>query len=367
MKVMVYFNSMSAAGGIERVIASHITFMNETCHVTLVTKDSKASFFPLPKAVGRGSLDVDFTMDMKSRWRRIARILTSLFWTILALRRQFKKLDPDVVYVASPLNLLEVLLAGMNGRRILVTEHSSFSAYNSIYKKIISKFYPRVGLLTVPTKMDSEGYSMRGIRNTYVPNPLSFYPNESADLSGKRVLCVGRLTADKRHDLLLDIWNLSDIHRHGWKLKIIGKGECESDLRMKIDALGVNKSVVIAGPTSRIQEEYLKSSIFLLTSRAEGFGLVLAEAMAFGIPCISFQCPSGPRDIVDDGISGRLVKEGDIESYVEALRQLATNQTLRLKLGRNSKKSSLQFHPETVRSIFMKAVSQAFINHGDYC
>jgi glycosyltransferase involved in cell wall biosynthesis len=89
--------------------------------------------------------------------------------------------------------------------------------------------------------------------------------------------------------------------------------------------------------------------------------------MAFGIPCISFDCPSGPRDIVDDGVSGRLVKEGDIESYVEALRQMATNQTLRLKLGRNSRKSSLQFHPKTVRSIFMKAVSQAFMNRGDYC
>ena len=273
MKVMVYFNSMSAAGGIERVIASHIEFMNGTYHVTLVTKDSKTSFFPLPGAVEIDSLGVDFTMDMKSRWRRIVKILTSFLWTLLALRRQFKKLDPDVVYVASPLNLLEVFLAGMNGRQIIVTEHSSFSAYNSIYKKIISKFYPRVGLLTVPTKMESEGYSNLGIRNTYVPNPLSFYTDEVSDLSSNCVLCVGRLTADKRHDLLLDIWNLSDVHRYGWKLKIIGKGECESDLRRKIDSLGLNESVVIAKPTSRIQEEYINSSIFLLTSRAEGFGL----------------------------------------------------------------------------------------------
>ncbi len=362
MKVVVYFNSMAPAGGIERVIASHINFLSSICLVTLLTKDSKTSFFPLPSKVYRNSLGVDFEMNMKSRWRRIVKILLSFLWTILALRRQFKIINPDVVYVASPLNLLEVILAGVKYRRILVTEHSSFSAYNSIYKKIISKFYPHVGLLTVPTTTDSVGYINRGIHNTYVPNPLSFYPNEVSDLSSKWVLCVGRLTADKRHDLLLDIWSMADIHRHGWKLKIIGKGECESALRSKIDSLGLNESVVIADPTSRIQEEYIKSSIFLLTSRAEGFGLVLAEAMAFGIPCISFDCPCGPRDIIEDGISGRLVKEGDTRSYIEALKQLATNSTLRREFGKNSRISSYKFRSTIVESVFMNAFRQSFID-----
>jgi glycosyltransferase involved in cell wall biosynthesis len=360
MLVMVYFNSMSAAGGIERVIASHIGFMCEMHQIVLVTKDFCPSFYPLSIEVQRESLHVDFTMNMESRWRRVAKIAFSSLRTITALRQLFKNSVPGVVYVASPLNLLEVFLAGMDMRRIVVTEHSSFSAYNWVYKKIISKLYPSVGLLTVPTKMDSEGYMRRGIRNAYVPNPISFYPNEISDLSSRWALCVGRFTDDKRHDLLLDIWYLSGIQRLGWKLRIIGKGECEPDLRKKILALGLNESVFIEGPTSSIQEKYFASSIFLLTSRAEGFGLVLAEAMAFGVPCICFDCPSGPRDIVDEGLTGRLLKEGDIDGYVEALRELAMNPTRRLEFGERARASVKKFQAKAVGAEFMKVFREVF-------
>lgn len=360
MKVMVYFNSMSAAGGIERVIASHISFMSDKCQVALITKDERPSFFALQDGVQRDTLLVDFTMDMKSRWRRIFKIALSSLKTIVALKKKFKKYNPDVVYVASPLSLLEVVLAGMKSSRILVTEHSSFSAYNPVYKLIISNLYPRVGLLTVPTKLDSEFYMRRGISNAYIPNPLPMDPKESSDLSTKWALCVGRFTDDKRHDLLLDIWHLSDIQRLGWKLRIVGKGERELDLRKKIDELGLSNSVFIEEPTARIQEKYIGASLFLLTSRAEGFGLVLAEAMAFGVPCICFDCPSGPRDIVDDNLSGRLLREGDVDGYVEALRQLAADQELRQEFGLRAKVSVKKFHAETVSTEFNRVFDKSF-------
>ena len=344
MKAVVYFNSMSAAGGIERVIAFHLSIMVENYQVILITKDECSPFFPLPKEVVRESLNIDFTMNMQSRMSRIVKIILSSLRTILALRQKIAKHDPHFVYVASPLNLLEVFLAGMNSRRIVVTEHSSFSAYNWIYKLIISKLYPQIGLLTVPTKLDSQMYASRGIRNTYLPNPIPFCINKFSDQSNKLALCVGRLTDDKRHDLLLDIWYLSGIHLFGWKLRIIGKGECELDLRKKIDKLGLNKYVFIEEPTSRIEDKYITSSIFLLTSRAEGFGLVLAEAMACGVPCISFDCPSGPRDIIQDGVTGRLLKEGDVSGYVAALQQLAVNPVLRQKYSAQGRLFVRKFH-----------------------
>jgi glycosyltransferase involved in cell wall biosynthesis len=360
MVVVVYFNSMSAAGGIERVIASHINFLSEIHQITLLTKDLSPSFYPLSIKVRRESLNVDFTMNMMSRSERIVKIVLSSFWTIVALRQQFKKSLPDVVYVASPLNLLEVFLSGMNIRRILVTEHSSFLSYNWIYKKIILNLYPYVGLLSVPTKMDSKEYMDRGISNSYVPNPLSFYPDQISELSSNWALCVGRLTDDKRHDLLLDIWHLSGIQLLGWKLRIIGKGECEPALQNKILALGLNESVFIEPPTSRIKEKYLESSIFLLSSKAEGFGLVLVEAMACGVPCICFDCPSGPRDIVDDGLTGHLLREGDIDGFVVALRDLAKNPSQRKKLGRRARISVNKFKSEIVNKQFIDRFNEAF-------
>ena len=360
MKVIVYFNSMTAAGGIERVIATHIYYISASHKVTLLTKDDDSSFYMLPKGVDHESLLVDFGMNMKSRISRIAKIATTLFKTTKSLRKKINELEPDVIYIASPLNLLEVFLAGASGMRIIVTEHSAFSSYNLIYKIIIRILYPRVALLTVPTKTDSKGYDARGIRNSYVPNPLPFKPEGFSDLSGKWALCVGRLTADKRHDLLLHIWHLSDIQSQGWKLLIIGKGECELGLRMKIDELGINSSVFIEQPTEKIQDKYRSASIFLLTSRAEGFGLVLVEAMSFGVPCISFDCPSGPRDIIIDGSTGYLLKEGDINGYVEALRLMATNTSLRSEIGVNARNSITKFQSEAIEADFMKLFHKTF-------
>jgi glycosyltransferase involved in cell wall biosynthesis len=354
MNVLVYFNSMSAAGGIERVIVSHINYMSATCKICLLTKDSAQSFYKLPDSVIHESLNMDFNMNMKSRLSRIIKICTSLYKTIKSLKKQFNILKPNVLYVASPLNLLEVFLARKKGMKIIVTEHSAFSSYNFAYKLIIYFLYPRVDLLTVPTKTDSKSYLERGIGNSYVPNPLPFNPEIVSDLSIKRVLCVGRLTADKRHDLLLHIWHLSKIFSLGWKLLIIGKGECEFDLRNKINELDLNDSVFIEQPTIRIQDKYKSSSIFLLTSRSEGFGLVLIEAMAFGVPCISFDCPSGPRDIITNGLTGYLIEEGNVSCYADTLRLLAQNSSLRSQLGMNARNSISKFKTETVCKEFMR-------------
>ncbi len=351
---------MSAAGGIERVIARHIEFMSEVHQVILLTKDNSLSFFPLPEGIERAYLNIDFKMDMRSRWKRILKVAWSLFWTISALKHHFREHKPDVVYVASPLNLLEVWLARMNCHQVIVTEHSSFSAYNRIYKLIVALLYPRVGLLTVPTRLDCEIYRDKGIRNVYLPNPLSFYPERAADLTEKSVLCVGRLTEDKRHDLLLDIWHDADLQPLGWKLKIIGKGENELLLREKIFALGLSESVDICMPTLEIQEAIMASSIFLLTSRAEGFGLVLTEAMACGVPCICFDCPSGPRDIVEDGVTGCLLNEGDVKGFVASLRTLALESKQREEFGAQSRLAVQKFRAEKVGEKFRNLLEETF-------
>jgi glycosyltransferase involved in cell wall biosynthesis len=361
MKILIYFNSMAAAGGIERVISSHISFFEkQENNITLLTKDKKSSFYPISRKVNFDSINIEFEMNMNSKWKRICSIIIYLLPTFLALRSKCRRIKPDIVYVASPLNLLEIIFSGINAKRILVTEHSSYASYNFIYRKIISFFYPKVGLLLVPTKTDSEIYSRRGINNIYLPNPLPFYPEQISPLSTNLALCVGRLTADKRHDLLIDIWKLSGIYRQGWKLKIIGKGETELLLRRKIDQLVLNDSVFICEPTSDIEEQYLNSSIFLLTSRAEGFGMVLVEAMACGVPCISFDCPSGPRDIVDNGISGMLLEEHDVDGYALALRQLASDKTLRKNFGLAARHSARKFSSESVKNKFLNAVNHAF-------
>lgn len=337
MKIVVYFNSLSPAGGIERVISKHIKFLSKQHQVILITKDSNKSFYPIPFEVRHEFLNIDIKLDMRYQLKRILQITTFFLETIIKLRKKINFHKPDIVYTASPLCLLEVFLTGFKMNNIIVTEHSSFRSYNSIYKLIARKLYKNVGLLTVPTKDDSQLYLQEEIKNSYLPNPLSFFPSSPSTLNEKVVLNVGRFTDDKQHELLINLWSLSKVKNDGWKLHIIGKGENLEKMKTLIAELKLEESICILPPTKDIVSEYLSSSIFVLSSRAEGFGLVLAEAMASGVPCVAFNCPTGPKDIINDGKNGYLIDEGNHIDFVQKLDKLMKNEDLRMEFGKRSR------------------------------
>lgn len=361
MKIVVYFNSMAPAGGIERVISNHISFLLRGNHdIILITKDDQNSFYPIPDSVIHESLKIDTALDMNNRIKRVFQIGSTLFKTVFYLKKIIYKYEPDIVYVAHPLCLLEFYLSGINCKKIFVTEHSSVNAYNKIYRLILNLLYPKVGLLTVPTTQDSNLYTSLGIKNVYLPNPLPFYPKNQSALQNKCVLNIGRLTNDKRHELLIKIWHGTKGRFYGWKLKIFGKGENFDKINNLIDVLDLRESVFLFPPTKEIEKEYNSASIFALTSVAEGFGLVLAEAMASGVPCVSFNCPSGPKDIISDNINGYLIEEGDEQSYVDRLDELMNNYALRKKFGENARIDIKKFDGKVISEKINDLVIERF-------
>lgn len=335
---------MAPAGGIERVLSQHIHFLSKENEITLITDDTQNCFYSLPANVSHVCLDLDTELTMRSsRFSRILKIASTFYKNVIALNKQLVDIQPDCIYTAHPLNLLKVIFAFRNFSKIFVTEHSSLTGYNFVYRKIATTFYKRIKLLAVPTTLDSEIYKNLGVKNKYLPNPLPFYPTESSELENMVALNIGRFTDDKQHLLLLELWSKSEAAKNGWKLKIIGKGENDKLIASKINELNLENSVYIEPPTKEITAEYLNASLFLFTSRAEGFGLVLAEAMSCGVPCISFNCPSGPRDIINNGKDGYLIDVGDNMGFIEKLNDLTSNKDLRKELGSNAKISVRKF------------------------
>lgn len=338
MKIIFYISSMAPAGGIERVLSQHIHFLSGKNELILITDDNNASFYELPLNIKHISLNIDTELTLnESRFKRIFKIIYTFFKNVRLLKKAIKEVEPDCIYTAHPLNLLKVVFSIGNYNKIFVTEHASITGYNSIYKKIAFTFYKKIKLLAVPTTLDSEIYHKKGIKNEYLPNPLSFYPDRTSHHENKIALNIGRFTDDKQHLLLLDLWSKSNALKEGWVLKIIGKGENEDKIRLKIKELGLENNVIVKPPTKDIIEEYINASIFLFTSRAEGFGLVLAEAMACALPCISFNCPSGPRDIINHEKDGYLIEVGDEIGFIDKINFLTSNMEVCKVLGNNAR------------------------------
>lgn len=186
---------------------------------------------------------------------------------------------------------------------------------------------------------------IKQIVNIY--NPLALDTNKTADMKKKNIIAVGRLTEQKGFDLLIKVWEKVEKEMNDWTLNIYGEGELHEQLQNMIEEKKI-QNIHLCGYADNIEEKYLESSIFLLTSRYEGYVLVLVEAQAKGLPCISFDCKEGPSEIIDDGENGFLIKVGDIEEYSKKLMILMKDISIRQRFSENSRKDLGKYNIQNI-------------------
>ncbi|MFV8326801.1 glycosyltransferase family 4 protein [Flavobacterium sp. ZS1P14] len=204
----------------------------------------------------------------------------------------------------------------------------------------------------------TESVSEWNIKNTIViPNPLWFTTEQFNDLESKKVIAVGRHTYEKGFDSMLKIWKRVVAKHPDWLLEVYGKSNKISDLNALAENLDVSKNVVFYEPVHRINEKYLEASFYLMTSRFEGFGMVLIEAMASGLPCIAYDCPCGPRAIISHNEDGFLIENGEESDYVKAIETLIENAALRREMGKKAKLSSEKYEINAI----MQTWNQLFV------
>jgi glycosyltransferase involved in cell wall biosynthesis len=182
---------------------------------------------------------------------------------------------------------------------------------------------------------------------TRIPN-IVLSPGSNNAVRHKEVLAMGRLSPDKGFDLLLTAWSIAIERLPGWKLRIVGDGQLHDQLTRQASTLGISTCVIFAPFSDDPFSLYSQCGIFVLSSRFEGLPFVLIEAMTCGAPCISFDCPNGPREVIRNNVNGLLVPAEQVDALACAIVKLGENPMLRARLGNAARGVSKPFSEQRV-------------------
>ena len=292
------------------------------------------------------------------------------------MKRTFKKklfevcknINPDIIicttYAAPLINILHNVAVRFQAKLVIeahtikdkIKKNNDFSnpilqLYAQFWDWNIQKTISKCDALVALTPNDAQ--SWKKIKVPYIiPNSVT-YPNQTAYNESQTVITAGRLEYSKGYDLLIDAWNLVNRNHPEWKLKIFGSGSLKELLVEKINTYQLQNSISIIPPTDNIYDEYRKSAIYVCSSRFEGFGLSIAEAMACGIPCVAFDCPYGPRNIIKQNEDGILVKNMDIIALADKLNYLIEHNDIRIKMGQNARINIKRYAPENIMKLWI--------------
>lgn len=356
MNIYLFLGDLSSKGGIERVTVALANGLSKFYDVTIISlyRETKELPFRPHKNVNIIYLNNDFETSM---YNRKCGLFKGLKFDVLYIKRKISKFskleiefhESDVLISCDvKMSVLLYFLAKKNNSKIIAIEHFEHDVGNVVLRKIRGILYPKFVAVLSQTYEDKSKYLkwLPATKHKVIPNIVSFMPADSTKKKIKQniVLAVGRLTNQKGFDLLLKAWALSDTK--GWCLKIIGDGEEYHDLMSLISSLNISNADIIPFQND-IQQYYDSAEIFVLSSRYEGLGMVLIEALSSGLACISFDCPAGPKTIITND-NGLLIPTGDIEKLSKAISLLITNREIRKNLQAQAVKSVDRFEESNV-------------------
>ncbi|MEV6316710.1 glycosyltransferase [Streptomyces sp. NPDC051776] len=263
----------------------------------------------------------------------------------------FRAARPGAVVIVTQVWAMEwVVLADTAGATVIGMSHESYeyTRRTSRYPRVL-RYYPEADRMLVLTREDADLWIRHGLDNTgYMPNPLPFMPGEPSPRTEKTVASMGRLTDQKGIDMLLDAWAETAPRHPGWTLRIYGAGEDEGPLRRQCTDLGLDGSVAWMGRTNDVPGALRRSSLFVQSSRGEGFPLALMEAMATAVPCVAFDCAPGVREIIRDSEDGLLAPPGNTNELARRLGQLMADQPLRDRMGEAARVNVRRYVPAEI-------------------
>ena len=364
LKIAYCLPSLYIPGGMERVLTIKANYFADVWgyDITLILTDGKdkAPFYKLSPRIKVIQLDVDFEAlwhqplhkkaliylrKQRIYRHRLAQALTQLRpdITVSLLRREINFIN-SITDGSIKIGELHV---NKNNYRNLEEQGQNIikRMLSALWMHQLNRSLKKLSRFVILTHEDRENWHY--LTNTAViPNPLPFFPEEQSDCDSKEVIAVGRYVYQKGFDLLIEAWRIVTGRHPDWQLRIYGGGDRTEYMRLK-EKYGL-ATLHLEGETAEIMKYYCKSSIFVLSSRYEGFGMVVTEAMACGVPPVSFACPCGPRDIIKDGEDGLLVENGNTGQLAEKICYLIEHDNVRKEMGKQARTNIERYRIEAI-------------------
>ncbi|MEK7778734.1 MAG: glycosyltransferase family 4 protein [Pseudomonadota bacterium] len=371
-RILFLVSSMNS-GGAERVAANLANaWVERGYQVTLVVTYSKRGecFYALSDKI-----ELCYLSDLAGNSYQFPPFVQ--FRRLWALRCLIKTIQPDVVLsFLTNVNVATILAAWGSGYAVIVSEriYPPMESVGWFYNLLRVLTYPYAASVVVQTKVGMQWIieNIRGAQSAVIPNPVPYplsvfepklAPQTLLANGRKLLLGVGRLVDQKRFDCCLLSFATLAKRYVDWDLVILGEGPLREALESQIKALGLESRVYLPGGVGNVGDWYVRADLYVMSSSFEGFPNTLVEAMAHGCAVVSYDCNTGPRDIIRDGEDGLLVNPvGDVTALTSALDQLMGDDKQRERMAQKAVDVRERFSVESVLAmwddVFSKVITR---------
>lgn len=370
MRLLYVTDALAIHGGIERVLTDKLNWLVEysgydIC-LLLAGQGNHPIVYPLNPKVECHDLGVMFHKAYCFRGLHRYRLMFQYHRLFRQrLEERIRKFSPDII-VLTRLELINDVIRTRKNIPIVFESHCSCLVYkfekHNFFQRLKIKYRYRalrnVQMIVALTQSDASEWKRYNPHVKVIPNVVHLNDSDRySDCSSKSAIFVGRYTYQKDIPSLLKIWKCVSQSYPDWYLHIFGGyGGQQEELQKAIKLVGEN--IIIHQSTSSIYDEYLRSSLLLVTSRFEPFGLVLPEAMSCGLPVVAFDCPYGPREMISDGVNGFLIQNRDINTFVDKICVLIEDPDLRIRMGKAGSVSSQKYDVGHIMPLWIKLFNQ---------